>query len=300
MSRRYAYSIVDVFTDSVFSGNPLAVIHDAQGLSGSDMQRIAREFNFSESAFVLPGDPTSNTDFSVRIFTPNKEVPFAGHPNIGTAWALSDLGLLGDIAPRKTVRFAEAAGDVELALHSASDAGVSAELRAPQPLTVGAPLAADGVAAALGLPVRALATDAHLPVEASVGLPFMFVALRDADALSAAAIDASALATHHAAGHNPDLYCYVREGQRVAARMFAPYDGVVEDPATGSAGCAVTALLHQRDAQVTGECEWHITQGVQMGRASHLRARTCKTDSVVDAIYIGGTAALFSRGELYI
>lgn len=301
MTRRLAYHIVDVFTDQRFGGNPLAVVHDAAGLTSAQMQQIAREFNFSESTFVMPTDKGSDCTHQVRIFTPTQEVPFAGHPNIGTAWVLAQRGDFADLTRGATARFGELAGVVAVTMQSTLDGRINVELRAPQTLSVGKPWPVGEIAAVLGLPKESICTKTHQPIEASVGLPFLFVALRDLESLAQVTVDVAALAACRERGMNPDVYCYVRDQQSIRARMFAPFDGVVEDPATGSAGCAIVALLHQSIVDApAGAMTWHIMQGEQMGRPSVLAARTVFDGDVVSDVYLGGTCVEFAEGVLSV
>lgn len=285
------FVIVDVFTKTPGGGNPLAVVFDAEGCDDTTLQRIAREFNFSETTFVLP--PTDDAhDYRVRIFTPTREVPFAGHPNIGTACVLAQRGLARDGG----LRFEELAGTVEVEV--TSEPQLWARLRAPGALTTGDSETVNLVAEAIGLAPTDIATDAHAPLEASVGLAFTMIELKSREALSRAEVNATALKTAHAAGINPDLHCYVRDGQTIEARMFAPIDGVIEDPATGSANCALTALLtalhHEDDVRL----EWQVSQGVDMGRPSALALTTEKSGGQLGGVWLAGHSRVFAEGNL--
>ena len=297
---QYRYFIVDVFTARRFGGNPLAVVPDASGLGAADMQRIAREFNFSETTFVLPPPAGSTADFEVRIFTPTREVPFAGHPNVGTAFALAQDGMLGDIGDGIDVVFAERAGDVPVRIVPGSESGQWCELRAPQALQIGEPVDAGAVATVLGLDPADIRTATHPPRVASVGLEFLMVEMASAQALARARIDGAALQAAADDGLCADIHCYVRDGSTIDARMFAPLDGVPEDPATGSANCALVALLCELDGRQDGHFDWQITQGVLMGRASRLDARTEKRDGHVCGVWIGGNSVLFAEGSLSV
>ena len=159
--RRYRYVICDVFTATRFGGNPLAVLTDARGLSSTEMQQIAREFNFSESTFVLPG--TDSADHDVRIFTPTKEIPFAGHPNIGTAFVLAADGAFGDIETTHDVVFREGAGPVPIRIEVGADDRIWCELRAPSELQLGPELPVDTIAEAASLAADDIATERHRP-----------------------------------------------------------------------------------------------------------------------------------------
>ena len=179
---RYRFYLVDVFTEHRFGGNQLAVLPEADGLSAEQMQRIAAEFNFSESTFVLPAEDPANTA-RVRIFTPAAELPFAGHPNIGTAFVLASLGEpVGAQSPRLV--FEEAAGRVAVGVTYDAGRPVACELTAPQPLALGDTLPVDALAAAVRLREDDIVTAGHAPLIASVGIPFAFVELRDPAALA--------------------------------------------------------------------------------------------------------------------
>lgn len=291
--RRYRFFICDVFTRHRFGGNPLAVLPEAEGLTDVEMQTIAREFNFSESTFVLPG-PAGYTR-EVRIFTPTTEVPFAGHPNVGTAFVLASDGALGDDTE---CLFLERAGDVPVSI-SARDDGLFCELEAPQPLTLGKTVDTARIAATLSLHEADIVTDTHPPCVASVGLPFLVVEVAGRDVLSRARVNPALLDAFRDDGIEPDIHVYTHSGDGfdIRARMFAPLDGVPEDPATGSANCALAALLAEHGAD--GERQLRIAQGVEMGRPSTLYARTRRTGEKT-ATWIGGFSALTAKGELFV
>jgi len=293
--RRYRYYICDVFTDRRFGGNPLAVLPEAEGLSDGEMQQIAREFNFSESTFVLPSTKHSR---KVRIFTPTAEIPFAGHPNVGTAFALATAGAFGEVEEPAMVTFEEKAGVVPMTIRRDASRGLCCELEAPQPLSLGKTTSKELVAAAVSLTPDDVVLTTHPPREASVGLPFLVAELRDRDALQRARSSAGGVDALVAAGLTPDVHLYVRSGDEfdLRARMFAPLAGVPEDPATGSANCALAALLTQCDSRSSGEFRWRIAQGVEMGRPSLLEARTEKRDGAVVATWISGSSVLVSEG----
>ncbi|MEO0615041.1 MAG: PhzF family phenazine biosynthesis protein [Pseudomonadota bacterium] len=299
---RLAFTIVDVFTSQRFGGNPLAVVTGADGLSAATMQRIAREFNFSESTFVSAPPADSAAAFTVRIFTPTREVPFAGHPNVGTAAVLAETGVFGDIGAGLDVVFDERAGRVPLRIESRG-AGTWCELEAPETLSLGATWPAEQLATILGLAPDDVVTDGHPPQEASVGLPFLMVELASAEALARAKVDTAAIDAALVAGMNTDIHCYVRldpdgDCERLDTRMFAPHDGVPEDPATGSANCALVGLLTALDARDALDARWSITQGVVMGRPSALEARTEKRGGAVTRVWIGGYSVRFAQGTL--
>jgi len=291
---RYRYYICDVFTETLFGGNPLAVLPDARGLGDEQMQRIAREFNFSESTFVFP--PEDGGDRRVRIFTPKVEVPFAGHPNIGTAFVLA---LIGELDGREEVVFEEAAGRVPVTI-SRDGGRIRCELAAPETLTLSEPASAELIAAALSLEPEDIVTETHLPQAASVGLPFVMAELPDTDTLARARINAEMFDVLADEGLPPDIHMYVLGDDEydVRARMFAPLDGVPEDPATGSANCALAALLAHYAPEESGDYGWRILQGAEMGRPSVLEARAEKRDGRMTGAWIGGDSVAFAEGWL--
>ncbi|KAK4451066.1 PhzF family phenazine biosynthesis protein [Podospora aff. communis PSN243] len=245
------FTTVDVFTTDRFSGNPLVVIPDARGLSAADMQSIAKEFGYSESTFVLPPTDPANTAH-VRIFTPTSEIPFAGHPNVGTAFVLGQLPSLFDKPVTNTLRFEEKAGIVSITLFRdpSSNAVTGATIRAPGPLTIGPNIPLQLIARCASIATSQIKITTHAPVIASVGLAFAFAELNDLEALGAARPNVSvfheANAVYHDQAAEFPLFLYVRNAGdpwKIRARMFAPLDDVTEDPATGSASAALGAYL---------------------------------------------------------
>ncbi len=280
----YEFVTVDVFTDRRFGGNPLAVFPDAQGITDADMLALAGEFNLSEITFVLPPtDPTHTA--RVRIFGPRAELPFAGHPNIGTALVIAGRRGLD------RVMFEEWAGLVRIEVTDGR-----ATLVAPRPLERAAEVPVATVAACLGLRPRDIVTGAHSPCVASVGLGFAFAEVTP-DALSRCVTDTVAFrdaAEHYATREGGfALYVYTRDGQTIRARMFAPLAGIPEDPATGSANAALAALL----LSLSGGDRLALTvhQGVEMGRPSLLLAAAERTaEGIMGAV--GGGAVPVMRG----
>ncbi|MBV9529087.1 PhzF family phenazine biosynthesis protein [Sphingomonas sp.] len=292
--RRFAFQTVDVFTSARFGGNPLAVFPDASGLSDCEMQRLATEFNLSETTFVLPPrDPVH--DAEVRIFTPAHEMPFAGHPNVGTAFVLAGMGR--DRGGK--LLFEEIAGLVEARIeHDAEGAVRGAEIDAPAALAIGGEVAPELIARCIGLTPGDLRLAYHRPLVASVGAAFAFVEVERA-ALGRAAPDISAfrdLAANHSANKGlAAVHLYARDGAFVAGRMFAPLSGVLEDPATGSANAALGALLLSLDGG--DELTIAATQGVEMGRPSALRVRARRTATGIRSS-IAGDCVPVMRGEV--
>jgi trans-2,3-dihydro-3-hydroxyanthranilate isomerase len=294
------YYICDVFTDQRFGGNQLAVLPDARGLNDTQMQQIAREFNFSESTFVFPADEGHTR--KVQIFTPTREVPFAGHPNIGTAFVLATCGELEEFDDSTEIVFEEKAGLVGISIRRSNEGTISCELKAPQVLTLGKVLPVGMLAAAVSLSASEIVTVTHPPMVASVGLPFVMVELRDQSALKKANINAHGFEQIAALGVMPDIHVYVQSHDEfdIRARMFAPHDGVPEDPATGSANCALAGLLGHFHPSQSGMLEWRIAQGVEMGRPSILQARAEKRDGKVLSSWIGGSCVMVSEGHIYV
>ena len=293
----YRYYICDVFTDTRFGGNQLAVLPEADGLSDRQMQQVAREFNFSETTFVLP--PEQGHKRRVRIFTPAAEIPFAGHPNIGTAFVLASTGAFGPIDGSITVTFEEKAGLVPIAI-GRREGALWCELTAPQRLSLGKTVSAESLASAVSLATSDVVTSTHLPQVASVGLPFLIAELEDRSALARARVNAQGFDALVAQGVTPDVHLYTRSADEfdLRARMFAPFDGVPEDPATGSANCALAGLLSHYSETTDGSVSWRIAQGVEMGRPSVLEARAEKRDGIVVATRIGGASVLVSEGVI--
>ena len=295
---RYRYFICDVFTEARFGGNQLAVLPDAQGLTTDQMQQIAREFNFSETTFVLP--PEAGNTRRVRIFTPSVEIPFAGHPNVGTAFVLATDGAFGSIDSSIEVTFEEGAGLVPIVIRGRKP--MWCELAAPSDLSLGKTLPTDAVAAAVSLAADDIVGETHAPQVASVGLPFIFAELRDRGALERARPDLDKLNELRSHGVMPDVHLYLHSDDEfdIRSRMFAPLDGVPEDPATGSANCALAGLLSHYDEASDGSFRWRIAQGVEMGRPSLLEARAEKSGGVVVGCWVGGASVLVSEGFIEV
>lgn len=288
----YEFVTVDVFTERRFGGNPLAVFPEAAGLDDAQMQALAREFNFSETTFVLPPDNPQHTA-KVRIFTPNTELPFAGHPNVGTGYVLACRG----VSAAEHFTFEELAGLVRVHIARDGDGAPSgARISAPHSLSLGIQIAEETVAACAGLAPEDIDTTAHPPLVASVGISFVIAELRGLEALSRASPD---LAAFRAAagqfdelGGHFSLHLYVRrdgDATRLRTRMFAPLGGILEDPATGSANAALAALLTSLAPGENVDLAYDIEQGIEMGRPSRLLAAARKTgEGPVMATVAGG------------
>ncbi len=289
----FPYETVDVFTDRAFGGNPLAVFTDARGLSDAQMQALAAEMNYSETTFVLPPDDPAN-DARVRIFHRTAEMPFAGHPNVGTACVLARHGR----DRNGVLRFEQMAGLVEIAVERDAAGAVSgAVIAAPQALSLGVELPADRIAACAGLSLSDIVTSGHKPVQASLGVKFVLAEVAPA-ALAGAAPDLAAFrmleGQHAELQGRLSLFLYARDGNAVRARMFAPLAGTWEDPATGSASATLGALLLSLDGG--DEAAYSITQGVEMGRPSRLNVTSRRAADGFRSRVGGGCVPMF-RGE---
>jgi trans-2,3-dihydro-3-hydroxyanthranilate isomerase len=299
----YDFVTVNVFTDTRFAGNPLAVIPDASGLTDAQMQAIAAEFNLSETTFVLPPDDPRH-HARVRIFTRTAEMPFAGHPNVGTAFVLATMA--GD--PPEHYTFEEIAGLVRVhILRDTHGVIAGARVAAPRSLTIDIGIPVETVAACASLTVDDIATLAHTPLVASVGTPFVIAEVASVAALSRAIPDMAAFRT--AASQFPTLagrlalYLYAWTGgneRRLRTRMFAPLGGTWEDPATGSAAAALAGLLTSIAPVDCLDLQYAMEQGVEMGRPSLIVASGVKTGEGPVSTSIAGNCVPVMRGTLQV
>ena len=285
----YPFYTLDVFTRQRFGGNPLAVFPYAEGLNVATMQQLAAELNYSETTFVLPSYVVG-ADFKVRIFNRQHELPFAGHPNVGTAYLLASLGLIED-----RVTFEERAGLVSVDILYEEDKLAGARIQAPQPLTVLGAIDSTAIANCLQIEPEKVITHTHLPTLASVGVDFVLAEV-SADALNAAAPDISAhrnaIAELTELKGKLAILAYSRTDLLVRARMFSPLAGTWEDPATGGANAALAALLLSKsDAQ---KLELDVTQGIEMGRPSTLSVSAWRDGDLIRASVSGSCVDVFS------
>jgi trans-2,3-dihydro-3-hydroxyanthranilate isomerase len=293
---------VDVFTDRRFGGNPLAVVLDGAGLTSAQMQSIAGEFNLSETTFVLPPKAAEHTA-QVRIFTPKAELPFAGHPNVGTAFALASRGSVHGRAVGALLVFEEAAGLVPLEPLNEGGAIVGARLTAPQPPSRGDAVTADLVAAACSIAVDDIETGRHAPCVASCGTAFAFAELKTRQALEAARPRAEIFTQNFPVGGATGIHLYWQDGADgvdIRARMFAPLHGVPEDPATGSANLALAGLLASLRPEPELSLRLQIAQGVEMGRPSMLDVSAEKRGGRVVETRIAGRCIAVMSGTIAV
>jgi trans-2,3-dihydro-3-hydroxyanthranilate isomerase len=296
MQRRYVTA--DVFTDRPLEGNPVAVVLDAEGLSDRQMQGIAAEFVYSETTFVLPPRDASHTA-GVRIFTPSREIPFAGHPNIGTAFVLASQAAAAGLSLPETLLFEEAAGLVPVRLLKEGNAIVGAELIAPEPLSRRSKVDAEKLAQCLSLDVADIRQDMHAPQVVSVGLPFLVAELASREALRACTPNPVAYKATLPIDGAVSIYVYTRDVEPdhteadcdLQARMFTAR--MTEDPATGSATGAAIALL--ATLQDVPHLALRVRQGVDMGRPSMLLA-SFDTSGGVPRVRVGGRCVSVMTG----
>jgi trans-2,3-dihydro-3-hydroxyanthranilate isomerase len=292
---------VDVFTGTQFAGNPLGVVLNAQGLSDGQMQAVAAEFNLAETTFVLPPKNPAHTA-EVRIFTPRYEMPFAGHPNVGTAFALARAGTsYGRSVGSDSVVFEEKAGIVPISLLRDGAVVTGARLASPQLLTLGVEIPAELIASACSLSVDDIETRNHPPLIASCGTPFILAELKDRARLAAAAARSDVFMQEISKQPATSLLIYTQveeSGIDIRARMFAPHHGIPEDPATGSANVALIGLMAKLRPDPDLRISKTIAQGVEMGRPSLLEASAEKQNGTVTATYIGGRCVPVMSGTI--
>jgi trans-2,3-dihydro-3-hydroxyanthranilate isomerase len=302
--KSYRYTHLDVFTDRIFGGNQLAVVLDGRGLSTGAMQAIAKEMNFSETTFVLPPE-RPDTDARVRIFTPAEELPMAGHPTIGTTYALARAGIVAP--PVDSLTLGLGIGPTPVSLEWKGEE-LSFVWMTQQRPTFGEP-AADGAAAAatLRLPAESV-TGTGLPVQvASCGVPYLFVPLTTRRAVDSAVLDTDAYDAFRRAAGIDDVPVFLfstesgADNGTVYSRMFAPGAGIQEDPATGSAcgplGCY---LLHNKVVTAERAGTMLNVQGVRMGRPSYIHIAIGVDGGVILSVRVGGQSVFVGEGTLYL
>lgn len=287
------FEIVDVFTDRPMAGNQLAVVTDARGLDAATMQAIAREFNFAETSFLLPPEDPSNSA-RVRIFTPTEEMPFAGHPNVGTAYVAARMGSLFGRPVGERLQFEEIAGLVVLDVRRNGGEISGARCRAPRQLSVGPEVPLPVVAELSGLSEQDFVLANFRPRFASVGAEFLLAEVTPEALERARPIEAAFAAQEGRIGQTAGflglhLHAWI-DADNLDVRMFAPLAGVSEDPATGSAAAALGAFLNRLDPAIT---RLSMAQGRHIGRPSRI-----EVDATPHEVWIGGSCAPFAGGTL--
>ena len=297
MPRRF-YTL-DVFTDTALAGNPLAVVIDAAGLDDAAMQRIAHEFNLSETVFVLPPANAVNTA-AIRIFTPSRELPFAGHPTVGTAVLLAHL-LARDLLATQDLRIVleEKIGEVVCVARHRQGQAMAAYFTLPRlPERLGEAPAAAALAADLGLETADIGFRNHVPSLYGAGTSNLFVPVATLDAMARAKPDRKLWGAN--GGPAAYLYCpqVARPGSDYHARMFAGGWGVYEDPATGSAAAAFAGVLMAFESHADSEHMFVIEQGFEMGRPSLISLGLQIEGGALHWATIGGSAVIVGEGTL--
>jgi trans-2,3-dihydro-3-hydroxyanthranilate isomerase len=310
-TRSYSFYTVDVFTEKIFGGNPLVVFPDAQGLNEKQMQQIAQEFNISETVFVFPPQQVGN-DRLLRIFTPKTEIPFAGHPTIGTAYLLTKIQEIPLLEESTVINFEEGVGTIAVTVKSQAEDALYCEMKVTQPPIYEPSFAmTENLATMLSLPPENLLSGEHCQA-VSCGLPFLFIPLTSVSALQKAQLNlqiwenllGNTLANNiYIFTHSPELTEDILISPQThlwRSRMFAPALGIDEDPATGSAASAFAAYLGMRNSQSAGTFRWIIEQGFEMGRPSLLQVEATKENDQMIEIKVGGYGVLVSEGRMKI
>lgn len=291
---QYDFHILDVFSPTAFGGNQLAVLPNAQGITPAGMQKIAREFNFAESTFVLPPEDPSATA-RVRIFTPNAEVDFAGHPTVGTACAIA----YAQQPTPSDVVLQENVGPVPVRIERHNEV-LRGTLISTTPLQYPAEKpTANALASVLSIDED----DVIDGFFASVGLEFCFAHLSSREAVDRAVVDRQAWQEHLAEAWSSNVFCFagsLDDGGEIYARMSAPAHGIDEDPATGSAAAALMAVAGQHSGLADGKVSLTVHQGVAMGRASTMAASAVLRGGKIAAVEVGGPAVLVASGKIEV
>jgi trans-2,3-dihydro-3-hydroxyanthranilate isomerase len=297
MRRRFI--TLDVFTRRRYAGNPLAVVLDSDGLDGAAMQAVAREFNLSETVFVLPPADKAHRA-KLRIFTPASELPFAGHPTVGSAVLLNRID--GGAGARNSV-LEEGIGPVRCTVEAIdADTGRARFALAKLPEEMGATGNRAAIAAALGLAEDDIGFEAFVPGRWSAGVLFSFVPLAGLDAMRRCRANAAHWTAAFGEGHGTGAFLFCREtvepGHAFHARMFAPRSGIPEDPATGSGAAALAGVIARYGRLADGEHELAIEQGYEMGRPSLIRLSMTLQGGQLTAGAISGEAVVVSEGTI--
>ena len=299
----FRFHTLDVFTTQPYTGNPLAVILEADGLNDAQMQTIAREFNLSETVFVHKAT-RADALAKLRIFTPAKEMPFAGHPTVGTACLLADL-YLSQSGSELDFVLEENVGPVPVKVRRSGACPPFAQLSVAKLPEYGPPPPpVKQLALMLGLPAQEIVTETERPRAASCGVPFLLVPVRDTAALSRIRVDTARCREVLRDYPVRDIYLYAHDAEHgdahIRARMFAPELGIAEDPATGAASVALAGALALEHSMRDGTLRWTIEQGVEMARPSLLYTEADKQAGRVTAVRVGGHAVRVAEGQVWV
>lgn len=299
----YRFYTADVFTDTMFGGNQLAVLPDARGLSDAQMLAITREFNYSESTFVFPPENPAHTR-RVRIFTPGGEVPFAGHPTVGTAHVLAAVGEIALTGDETRIMLEENVGPVPVVIRARAGTPDFAQLSVARlPEASEPPISRDEIASILSLDAADLLDGPYAPQTVSCGLPFLFVPVRDRGAVARSRLRLEPWERSLRGTPSEMVMVFAadpeRPGSDMRARMYGPSVAVAEDPATGSACAALAGYLAARTPR-DGTLRWVVEQGFEMGRPSILEIEADKQDGHITAVRVGGRTVLVSSGTIQV
>ena len=298
MTHRYFLS--DVFTDRAFAGNGLAVFPDGDAVPEALMQRIARELNLSETVFVLhPSDPAH--ECRLRIFTPAKELPFAGHPTVGTACTLAAIGRIA-VSGSASVTLEEGVGPIPVTIRCDGSRYRASFTTARLPELGPEPPSAGALAECLGIATEDILASRLRAHAYSCGVPFLFVPVRDRGVLARLRVNTAAWEKHLSGYWTSELFVFTRDaelpGSSLRGRMFAPLFGIAEDPATGSAAAALAGYLAALEQPRTATLAWRIEQGFEMGRPSLIELEADLTSAGLRAVRVGGESLLIGEGAL--
>ncbi len=299
---RHRYYTTDVFTDRIFGGNPLAVFPAAEGLSTEQMQLVAKEFNFSETVFVLPASEVGHAR-RLRIFSPVEEMPFAGHPTVGAAFVLASMGELKLDGDETRIVLEENIGPVPVTIRTEAGHPTFVQFTSAMiPERGPAPPPLEEIAAALNLEYYDFVLGHQEPRAYSCGIPFLIVPVRDQQALRKARVRPQRWREGIASYWAPNLYVFTTDGEGadIHARMFAPAEGIEEDPATGAGAAALAGYLVRDPRYRDGTASWVICQGVEIGRPSRLVLEADVSGGKIQAVRVGGASVLVCQGEMEI
>jgi trans-2,3-dihydro-3-hydroxyanthranilate isomerase len=301
MPSKHRFVTLDVFTSSAFGGNQLAVFPDATGIPEDALINITREFNFAEVTFCYPPANPAHTK-RVRIFTPAREIPFAGHPTVGTAIALVELGEAGG---NTKLVLEEGVGPIPVTVRKSAGAATFAQFSTARLAEVGPATPSRGVLAEiLSIDAEDILATPMAPQNVSCGLPFLMVPLRSVDAVSRSRVRMDKWEATLKSAWAPDIFVFAKKPEggdsHCHARMYGPGVNVPEDPATGSANACLAGYLAARASQKDGTLVWTVDQGVEMGRPSRIEIEADKSAGAVTAIRVGGNAVMMTEGSLVL
>jgi trans-2,3-dihydro-3-hydroxyanthranilate isomerase len=296
---KFQFYVVDVFTEKNFEGNPLAVFPSAEGISDENMQKIAKEFNYSETTFVTSTEEKNIKN--VRIFTPKSEVDFAGHPNIGTAMLLSIIGEYSD-EKQIDIIFKEKVGNVPLRISFENSKPQNAELSVAKLPEKGVDIPSlEQIAKTISLDISAI-VPTEKPFAFSCGLPFLFVPIINLDKLKQATLNHEQWKNNISQSWAPQLYLFTTETElpnsNFHARMFAPALGISEDPATGSAVAALAGYISKFLEKNDGTFSYVVEQGFEINRPSIMEMSFIQKNHQIESVKIKGKAVIFSEGQI--